>query len=245
MRGTPLDHSCGRVAKLALDRRRVQQRCPRAPIPEPGKGRRPKNRQSQRRNVFSALVSCLLPVLGCLFRGFPGSGSLVLRSCPFGFLFALVPPHVFFLLAAGVTFQLPAGGRSGQAQGHRPKNWYRAPTQGPAFTGIPLRTTLLCTSVPCRACLALPLPLCYFIFRVCVSRLFHLPLSLVVTVDAKRLHCADVSVGGFYEISLQCTLSCTFLDARRTCHTQCPSTKVTLCITPSFVWLAVIFQCFS
>ena len=26
---------------------------------------------------------------------------------------------------------------------------------------------------------------------------------------------------------------------------KCPSSKVTLCITPSFVWLAVIFQCFS
>ena len=45
MRGTPLDHSCGRVAKLAPERRRVQQRCPRAPTPEPGKGRRPKNRR--------------------------------------------------------------------------------------------------------------------------------------------------------------------------------------------------------
>ena len=39
------DHRCGRVAKLALKRRRVQQRCPRAPTPEPGKGRRPKNRR--------------------------------------------------------------------------------------------------------------------------------------------------------------------------------------------------------
>ena len=52
MRGKPLDHRCGRVAKLALERRRVQQRCPRAPTPEPGEGRRPKNRQSQRRKVF-------------------------------------------------------------------------------------------------------------------------------------------------------------------------------------------------
>ena len=43
---------CGRVAKLALERRRVQQRCPRAPTPERGGGRRPKNRQSQRRKVF-------------------------------------------------------------------------------------------------------------------------------------------------------------------------------------------------
>ena len=54
-------------------------------------------------------------------------------------------------LAAGVTFQLPAGGTSGQAQGHRPKNRYGAPTQGPAFTGIPLLTSLLLSSsrLPC------------------------------------------------------------------------------------------------
>ena len=71
MRGTPLDHRCGRVAKLALERRRVQWHCPRAP--------------SKAKRV-SALVSCLFPVLACLCRGFPGSGSLVLRPCPFGFL---------------------------------------------------------------------------------------------------------------------------------------------------------------
>ena len=70
---------------------RVQQRCPRAPSPEPCKGRRPKNRHSKkRRNVF------LLWFLACLCRGFPGSRSLVLRPCPFGFLFVFVPPHVSF-----------------------------------------------------------------------------------------------------------------------------------------------------
>ena len=39
----------------------------------------------------------------------------------------------FFPLAAGVTFQLPEGGTSGQTQGHPPKNWYWAPTQGPGL----------------------------------------------------------------------------------------------------------------
>ena len=38
----------------------------------------------------------------------------------------------FESLGAGVTFQLPAGGTSGQTQGYRPENRYRAPTQGTA-----------------------------------------------------------------------------------------------------------------
>ena len=46
-RGTPLNHSCGRVAKLALERRRVQQRCPRG-FSSAALGHRPQNRQSQR-----------------------------------------------------------------------------------------------------------------------------------------------------------------------------------------------------
>ena len=62
-------------------------------------------------------------------------GRWFLRPCPFGFLFVFGSASCFFILAAGVTFQLPAGGTSGQAQGHRPKNRYRAPTQGPAFSG--------------------------------------------------------------------------------------------------------------
>ena len=57
-RETPLDHRCGRVAKLALERRRVQWHCPRAPAPEPDKGRRPKDRHTQTRNVF--LPWCLV-----------------------------------------------------------------------------------------------------------------------------------------------------------------------------------------
>ena len=89
----------------------------------------------------SARVFCLLPVLACLCRGFPGSGSLVLRPCPFGFLLVVVPPDVSFPLAAGVTFQLPAGGTSGQAQGHRPKNR--------PFLGIPLYAVFFAFSLRC------------------------------------------------------------------------------------------------
>ena len=59
-RGTPLNHSCGRVAKLALERRRVQQRCPRG-FSSAALGHRPQNRTKgadprtgtpQRRKVF-------------------------------------------------------------------------------------------------------------------------------------------------------------------------------------------------
>ena len=42
-RGTPLNHSCDRVAKLALERRRVQQRCPRG-FSSAALGHRPQNR---------------------------------------------------------------------------------------------------------------------------------------------------------------------------------------------------------
>ena len=161
-------------------------------------------------------------VLACLCRGFPGSGSLVLWPCPFGFLFVLVPPRV--------SFYWPRASRSSsQREGRRVKLRGTDPRTG---TGRRPKDRLLQVSlylrrccVPRRACLALPLPLCYFMFYcVCGSR---------------------CQLAGFYEISLQSTLSCTFLDARLTCHTQFPSTKVSFCITPSFVWQAVTSQCFS
>ena len=72
------------------------------------------------------VLSSPCPGLQC--RGFPGSGSLVLRSCSGGFLFVLCSASCFFPLAAGVTFQLPAGGTSGQVSflfGRRPKNCSR------------------------------------------------------------------------------------------------------------------------
>ena len=62
----------------------------------------------------SALVSCLLSVLACRVGASLVPGSLLLRSCPGGFLFVLCSASCFFPLAAGVTFQLPAGGTSGQ-----------------------------------------------------------------------------------------------------------------------------------
>ena len=119
-------HRCGRVAWQGLKkkRRRVQWHCPRAPTPEPSKeGHRPKNRHSSKAKSVSALVSCLLPVFL--------AGSLPLRV-PVCFWFRLM------FLSAGRGRHVPApGGRDvGSSWGTDPR----------AFTGIPLRTTLLCTS---------------------------------------------------------------------------------------------------
>ena len=152
MRGTPLDHSCGRVAKLALERRRVQQRCPRAPTPEPGKGRRPKNRQSSKAKRVSALVSWLLPVLGFACRGFPGSGSLVLRPCPFGFLFALVPPHVFST-GRGRHVPAPSGRDVGSSRGTDPRTGTGRRPKDRLLQVSLYVTTLLCTlsRLPCSS----------------------------------------------------------------------------------------------
>ena len=112
---------------------RVQQRCPRAPTPEPGKGRRPKNRHSKKAKRVSARVFCLLPVLACLWRGFPGSGSLVLRPCPFGFLFFLFR-LMFLFIGRGRHVPAPGGRDVGSSSG--------APTQEPVFSGISLHLVL-------------------------------------------------------------------------------------------------------
>ena len=103
---------------------RVQQRCPRAPTPEPGKGRRPKNRQSQRRKVF--LPGCFVFSLSWPACGgaFLVPGSLVLRPCPFGFLFVFVPPDV--------SFYWPRASRSSsQREGRRVKRRGTDPRTGP------------------------------------------------------------------------------------------------------------------
>ena len=115
------DHCCGRVAELALERLRVQRRCPRAPTPEPGKGRRPKNRQSQWRKVFLPGCSLFFPVLACMCRGFPGSGSLVLRPCPFGFLFLFVPPGVSFYWPRASCSSSQREGRRANCRGTDPR----------------------------------------------------------------------------------------------------------------------------
>ena len=125
MRGTPLDHRLevelpswhskgGGFSGTALGHR-PQNRA---------KGTDPRTGTLKRETCFCpGVLSSLCPGLPC--RGFPGSRSLVLRSCPGGFLFVLCPASCFFPLAAGVTFQLPAGGTSGQVSflfGRRPKN---------------------------------------------------------------------------------------------------------------------------
>ena len=84
----------------ALPSGAVPRTVQRAPTQEPA--------LQKRRNVF------LHWFLACLCRGFPGSGSLVLRPCPFGFLFVFVPPHV--------SFYWPRASRSSsQREGRRVK----------------------------------------------------------------------------------------------------------------------------
>ena len=93
---------------------RVQQRCPRAPTPRTGQRAPTQEPAISKAKSVSARVFCLLPVLACLCRGFPGSGSLVLWPCPFGFRFVLVPPRF--------SFNWPRASRSSsQREGRRVK----------------------------------------------------------------------------------------------------------------------------
>ena len=130
----------GRVAILGLKRR--------APTLEPSKGRRPDNRATNKghrpKNRHSLNGMCFVP--GVLFSPWPGW----LRR--FLFWGALLPGpalSVFCSCFFVSTFQLLEGGTSGQTQGHRPKNRYWAPTQGPALSGIPLDVRCSVTLVPC------------------------------------------------------------------------------------------------
>ena len=106
-----------RVAKLVLERRRVQQRCPRAPTPEPGKRAPTQEPAISKAKSVSALVSCLLPVLARLCRGFPGSGSPPSGSCLFWFRL------VFLSTGRGRHVPAPSGRDVGSNSG--------APTQEP------------------------------------------------------------------------------------------------------------------
>ena len=244
-RGTPLNHSCGRVAKLALERRRVQQRCPRG-FSSAALGHRPQNRAKgadpRTGNLKGEKCFCpgVLsppcpgpPVPGLSWFRVSGSPALPLRV-PVCFCSATC----FFLLAAGVAFQLPAGGTSGQAQGHRPKNRHRAPTQRPAFTGIPLRTSLLCSSsrLPCSSPSSLLLyfpkasPLSYFL-TVAVLRWFS--SCGYFCRDRGYMYCVLSTRRRAWSLFLRPMIPysqffsarlATFRDARWTCHTQCPST---------------------
>ena len=142
------DHRCGRVAKLALERRRVQQRCPRAPTPEPGKRRRPKNRQSQRRKMFlpacsvfslswpACAWSLLVPVRW--FSGPAPSGSSL-------FWFRLM----FLSIGRGRRVPAPSGRDVGSSA--------EAPTQEPALSRYPFSCVVLVFV------LSLPLCVVYFI----------------------------------------------------------------------------------
>ena len=147
---TVVVESPGRDSKK---RRRVQWHCPRAPTPEPGKGRRPKNRHSSKAKRVSALVYCLLPVLACLCRGFPGSGSLVLWPCSFGFLLVFVPPDV--------SFYWPRASRSSsRREGRRVKRRGTDPRTGPFQVSL--------TCVVLVFVLSHPLCVVYFILLLAV-----------------------------------------------------------------------------
>ena len=117
-----MNHSYGRVAQRALERRRVQQRCPRG-FSSAALGHRPQNRAKgadpRTGNLKGEKCSCPgvlsspcpgLPVPGLSW--FPGrwfSGP-----CPFGFLFLFVPPDV--------SFHWPRASRSSsQREGRRVK----------------------------------------------------------------------------------------------------------------------------
>ena len=108
----------------------------------------------------SARVFCLLPVLACLCRGFPGSGSLVLRPCPFGFLFVFVPPDV--------SFYWPRASRSSsQREGRRVSAG--APTQEPALSRYPFTYV----EVVFKFAVAFVF-LFFFVLRLCTTTLFFM-----------------------------------------------------------------------
>ena len=144
MRGKPLDHSCGRVAKLALERRRVQQRCPRgfsgaALEHRPqnrAKGADPRTGNPQRRKVFlpgCSVFSLSWPACAGAFL-VPGrwfSGPAPSGSCLF--LFRLM----FLSTGRGRHVPAPSGRDVGSSAG--------APTQEPAFFEVSLFTLYVLT----------------------------------------------------------------------------------------------------
>ena len=103
-----------------------------------------------------------------------GSFSLSRRGSCLFFSFSFC----FFPLVAVVTFQLLEGGTSDQTLGHRPMNRYRAPTQGPAFSGTSSRTMASWYSHQARKSTSSRLPWSFLsslllYFRVCASRPFR------------------------------------------------------------------------
>ena len=143
MRGTPLDHRC-QNAKLALERRRFQWHCPRAPTPEPGKGHRPRNPHSSKAKRVSALVSCWFRVAG--FSGPVPSGSSLF----------FVLPHVSFCWPrASRSSSRREGTDPRTGTGRRPKDrLFQVPS---VYDFLAYLVCLTC-SFPCTL---------LFIFRVC------------------------------------------------------------------------------
>ena len=94
----------------ALPSGAVPRTVQRAPTQEPA--------LQKRRNVFRP------GVLACLFRGFPGSGSLFLWPCPFGFRFVLVPPRFSFIWPRASHSSSQREGRRVKLRGTDPRTGF-------------------------------------------------------------------------------------------------------------------------
>ena len=176
-RGTPLDHSCGRVAKLALERWRVQQRCPRDELhTDPRTGQRAPTQEP----ALLKGETCFCPgVLSSPCPGLPVAGLSWFRvagspALPLRVPVCFVPPDV--------SFPWPRASRSSsQREGRRVKRRGTDPRTGTGHRPkdrlfqVPLYVRV--SRLFRRACLVLSLPLCYFIFAYVplVRDAFRLP----------------------------------------------------------------------
>ena len=235
-RGTPLDHSCGRVAKLALERRRVQQRCPRG-FSSAALGHRPQNRAKgadprtgtpQRRNVF--LPGCFVFSLSWPACG----GAFLVPGRWFSLALPLLVPFMFLFTGRGRHVPAPSGRDAGSSS-----EW--APSQEPEL-GTDPRTGFFQVS---------PSMQYVYIFSAMYEEvLFGFGLGYLViftTADDFTLKCVGDVVFSQYWVTghFWFLFSPSPLHVRPTTLTQFPSTMVSFCVTPSFVWLAVTSQCFS
>ena len=124
-RGTPLDHSCGRVARRALERRRVQQRCPLG-FSGTALGRRPQNRTkgADPRTGNLKAETCFCPgVLSSPCPGLPVPGLSWFRL-PGSLALPLLVPFMFLFTGRGRHVPAPSGRDAGSSS-----EW--APTQEP------------------------------------------------------------------------------------------------------------------
>ena len=116
MRGTPLDHSCGRVARRALERRRVQQRCPRG-FSGTALGRRPQNRTkgADPRTGNHKGETCFCPaVLSSPCPGLPVPGLSWFRV-PGSLALPLLVPFMFLFTGRGRHVPAPSGRDAGSS----------------------------------------------------------------------------------------------------------------------------------